>query len=188
MAKGDVTLDDPRALRALAHPTRLALLDHLHQSGSATATACGEAAGISASAASYHLRSLARWGLVTDAGGGRGRERPWRAVGTGFTFELSDASSPAHVAAQAALGGQLVASGERWTTDFVRNEAALDPAWQRASHLANKTLTLTPTEAEEVVVRIEELLEPYGRSTRSDPPEDARVVRLLLRLFPRDLP
>ncbi|MBA3348821.1 MAG: helix-turn-helix transcriptional regulator [Actinobacteria bacterium] len=188
MAKGDVSLTDPRALRALAHPTRLAILDHLHEAGTATATSCGEAAGISASAASYHLRSLAKWGLVTDAGGGHGRERPWRAVGTGFSFELTDASSPAHVAAQAALGGQLVASGERWTADFVRNESGLDPAWQRASHLANKTLTLTPAEAEEIVARIEELLEPYGRSTRSDPPADARVVRMLLRLFPRDVP
>ena len=188
MAKGDVLLTDPRALRALAHPTRLAILDRLNEGGPATATACGESVGISASAASYHLRSLARWGLVADAEGGRGRERPWKAVGSGFSFELADATSPAHIAAHAALGGQLVASGERWTAEFVRAESQLEPVWRRASHLANKTLMLTPAEAEEIVARIEQLLEPYGRSRRTDAPEDARVARLLLRLFPRDLP
>jgi DNA-binding transcriptional ArsR family regulator len=188
MAKGDVLLSDPRALRALAHPTRLAILEQLHQNGASTATTCGAATGISPAAASYHLRSLARWGLVEEAGGGTGRERPWRAVGSGFSFESAEATSPAEIAAAAALGGQLVASGERWTHEFVRSEPQLEPAWRRASHLANKTLLLTPAEAEEVVARIEQLLEPYGRSTRPDAPEDSRVVRLLLRLFPKDVP
>jgi len=188
MAKGDVLLTDPRALRALAHPTRLAILEHLHNEGAATATACGKAVGISPAAASYHLRSLAKWGIVEEAGGGRGRQRPWRAVGTGFSFDSAAAASPAEIAASHALGGQLVANGERWTSQFIRSEPRLEPEWRRASHLANKTLRLTPEEAEEVVARIEELLEPYGRSTRVDPPDDARVVRLLLRLFPRDLP
>jgi DNA-binding transcriptional ArsR family regulator len=188
MAKGDVLLHDPRALRALAHPTRLAILERLQHGGAATATGCGEAVGISPAAASYHLRSLAKWGLVEEAEGGRGRERPWQAVGTGFSFEPAEAGSPGHVLAAAALAGQLVASGERWTTEYVAGESRLEPEWRSASHLANKTLTLTPSEAEEVVARIEELLEPYARSTRTDAPEDARVVRLLLRLFPRDVP
>ena len=76
MAKGDLFLDDPRALRALAHPARLAILDHLGAEETATATECGAAVGVSASAASYHLRALARFGLVEEAEGGRGRERP----------------------------------------------------------------------------------------------------------------
>ena len=188
MAKGDVLLSDPRALRALAHPTRLAILEQLHHNGASTATTCGAAVEISPAAASYHLRSLARWGLVEEAGGGTGRERPWRAVGSGFSFESAAAETPTEIAAAAALGGQLVASGERWTREFVRSEPQLEPEWRRVSHLANKTLVLTPAEAEEVVARIEELLEPYGRSTRANAPEGARVARLLLRLFPRDLP
>ncbi len=188
MSHGDVLLTDPRALRALAHPTRLALLDHLAEAGPATATGCGDAVGISASAASYHLRSLASWGLVEEAGGGHGRERPWQMVGTGFSFELTDASSPAHASAEAALSGQLVASGERWTARFVRDAARYPDEWRQASFLANKTLTLTADEAVELVARLEELLAPYGRSTRTDPPAGSRVLRLLLRLFPKDAP
>lgn len=188
MAKGDILLTDPRALRALAHPTRLAILEQLREGHGGTATSCGQAVGISPAAASYHLRSLAKWGLVEEAGGGTGRERPWRAVGTGFSFDSAAAESTVEIAAAAALGGQLVASGERWTSEFVQAEPGLEPEWRRASHLANKTLLVTAAEAEEVVARIEELLEPYGRSTRADPPAEARTVRLLLRLFPRDLP
>src|SRR5258707_15026402 len=66
-------------MRALAHPTRLALLDHLHTVDHATATECAAAVGDSPSSCSYHLRALAKWGFVEEAEGGAGRERPRRA-------------------------------------------------------------------------------------------------------------
>src|SRR5207244_3922342 len=78
--EGSLTVSDPRAMRALAHPTRLALLDHLHTVDQATATECSEFVAESPSALSYHLRSLARWGFVEEGSGGAGRERPWRAT------------------------------------------------------------------------------------------------------------
>ena len=186
MAQGDLFLDDPRALRALAHPARLAILDHLGAAGTATATECGAAVGVSASAASYHLRALARFGLVEEAEGGRGRERPWRSRGLGFSFEPASAAGPAGEAASMLLSSQLVESGERWTREHVLGESQLPDEWRRASHLANKTLVLTAAEAEELVERLEEVLQPYLRSGRSEAPEDARHVRLLLRLFPRE--
>ena len=66
-------------LRAMAHPARMALLGHLADSGPATATECADVVGLSPSAVSYHLRALARAGLVEAAPGrGDGRERLWR--------------------------------------------------------------------------------------------------------------
>ncbi len=192
MATGDIVLRDPRALRALAHPVRLDILERLQGEGPATATEVGDALGISPSAASYHLRSLAGFGLVEDAGGGTGRNRPWKAAGTGFTFGPADDVRPTeHAALQAAaqlLGAQLVARGEEETIAYLMSEGQLEPDWQRASHLANATLKLTATETVELVRKIDGLLDPYRRSTRVDAPDDARPVRLLLRLFPRDLP
>ena len=67
-----------------------------------------------------------------------------------------------------------------------RAESQLPDEWRRASHLANKTLVLTAAEAEELVERLEEVLQPYLRSGRGEAPDDARHVRLLLRLFPRE--
>ena len=188
MAKGDLFLDDPRALRALAHPARLAILDHLGAAGTATATECGAAVGVSPSAASYHLRALAKYGLVEEAEGGRGRQRPWRSRGLGFSFEPAAAAGPAAEAAAMLLSSQLVESGERWTREYVLHESRLPDEWRRASHLANKTLVLTPAEAEELVVRLEAVLQPFLRNRREDAPDAARNVRLLLRLFPRDSP
>jgi DNA-binding transcriptional ArsR family regulator len=181
----DVTLSDPRALRALAHPVRLAILEEVQVRGPVTATVCGEAVGVSGSAASYHLRALERWGLVADAGGGRGRERPWRAVASGFRFEPADLGLAAEASGSLLLG-QLVERGDRATRRYLEREAALPREWRRASHVANKTLRLTPEEAVEVVEAIERVVEPYLRSSREQAPKDAANTTFLIRVFPRD--
>src|SRR6476620_157158 len=79
--KGDVKLDDPGALRALAHPARLAVVDELYQGVERTSSELAALTGLSPSAMSYHLRALERWGMG-ERGAPRedGRERPWRAV------------------------------------------------------------------------------------------------------------
>src|SRR5216683_7080410 len=73
-------LTDPRALRALAHPIRMSLLGLLRTEGPLTATRAGELLGESSASCSFHLRQLAKYGLAEEAGGGRGRERPWQAT------------------------------------------------------------------------------------------------------------
>ena len=45
-------------------------------------------------------------------------------------------------------------------------------------------LLLTAEEAEELSARLDELLDPYLRSARTDVPEGARRARLLVRLLP----
>ena len=184
MAEGDLVIRDPRALRALAHPVRLEILERLGVDGPQTATVLGEAVGISPSAASYHLRELARYDLVVDAGGGTGRNRPWQAAGTGFMFEPSEHVAPAAQAAVQLLSAQLIARAEQETLVFLAHEPELDPAWRAASHLANATLRLTADEAVELVRRIDEIVAPFYRSTRADAPDDAVAARFLIRLFP----
>ena len=94
-------LADPRELRALAHPLRLALLDHLMSFGEQTAARCAEAVGSTTSNCSYHLRALGRAGFVERADSADGRERPWRATATGLAYgqddlELSPAAAEAY--------------------------------------------------------------------------------------------
>src|ERR1700712_2452771 len=81
---------DARALRALAHPLRLALLNHLMAFGAQTASQCAQVVGSTASNCSYHLRSLARFGLVESVDPIDGRERPWRSTATGLQFGRTD--------------------------------------------------------------------------------------------------
>jgi DNA-binding transcriptional ArsR family regulator len=55
-AESPMELTDPLAMRALAHPARIAIAQHLALEGPATATQCAEVTGMSPSACSYHLR------------------------------------------------------------------------------------------------------------------------------------
>jgi len=71
---------DPRSIRALAHPVRISLLELLAHTGTLTATQASEVLGESPANCAFHLRTLAKYGFVEEAGGGRGRERPWRRV------------------------------------------------------------------------------------------------------------
>src|SRR3954462_7037030 len=77
-------LDDPKAMRALAHPVRLALLEALTD-GPMTATEAGERVGESPANASFHLRQLAKYGFVEEAGA-QGRRRPWKRKQLGMRF------------------------------------------------------------------------------------------------------
>ena len=78
--KGPRQLTDPLAMRAMAHPVRLALMQALNDAGTLTATEAAERVGESPSNCSFHLRQLAKYGWVEEAPGGKGRQRPWRAV------------------------------------------------------------------------------------------------------------
>jgi len=80
-------------MRALAHPTRLALLDHLHAVEQATATECALVVGDSPSSCSYHLRALGKWGFVEEGEKGAGRERPWRAAASRIEFAADGQAS-----------------------------------------------------------------------------------------------
>jgi DNA-binding transcriptional ArsR family regulator len=145
-------------MRALAHPTRLALLDHLHSVDQATATECGAAVGDSPSSCSYHLRALAKWGFVYEGEGGVGRERPWRAAAA--RIEFPDGTVEASV-----LRDELVARSHAAVREAL--DANLAPRWRRATQTSFASLELTPMQLEELGERFEALLDEF-RERRAD--------------------
>jgi DNA-binding transcriptional ArsR family regulator len=191
MAKRDpgttLKLTDPRALRAVAHPTRLALVGLLRRESPLTATQAGEAIGESAASASFHLRQLAKWGLVEEAGGGRGRERPWRATAQ-FTEWPGSTHDPELSAAtellSAVVAERYFESLMRWLE--LRSDAP--PDWQDAAPLGDTLLYLTPEELTEISEGVRALLEPYLERTpnRDLRPEGSRLVSFLHLAFPTD--
>jgi DNA-binding transcriptional ArsR family regulator len=155
-----LTLTDPRAMRALAHPTRLALLDHLHATGQATATECGAAVGDSPSSCSYHLRALAKWGFVEEADGGVGRERPWRPSAARIEFEGDGLEATV-------LRDELVGRQQERLRTALRREHELPRVWRRATQTSAATLSLTPSELVDLGERFDALLEEFrGRGVR----------------------
>ncbi len=147
-------------MRALAHPTRLALLDHLHAVGEATATECAEAVADSPSSCSYHLRALARWGFVEEGSRRAGRERPWRATATRIEFDSDGLEATV-------LRDELVGRQQQRIRDALRREHELPPRWRRAAQTSSAALSLGPAELEELGERFEALIDEFrGREDR----------------------
>ncbi len=96
-----VDLTDPKAMRALAHPLRWALLEALAQAGTLTATQASEMLSESPANCAFHLRTLAKYGFVEEAGGGRGRERPWRRTYDTLSWGRNPDDPGAAIAAEA---------------------------------------------------------------------------------------
>jgi DNA-binding transcriptional ArsR family regulator len=178
---GDLPITDSRAMRALAHPVRLAILSYLQRNGPATATVLSPHVGATPSVTSWHLRHLAEFGLVTDADPeevpGDRRQRWWKALARGFRFETTD--DPA----SQILGDQLHAVAleqvDRWVSE---TRPTLDVEWLRVSGLSNTMLKLTADELDTLSTQIDEMLARYVY--RIDPPPDARDVRMLRYYLP----
>ncbi len=187
MSESVVQLTDPRALRAVAHPTRLKLLGELRRLGPLTATQAGERIGESPAACSFHLRLLAKWGLVEEAGGGRGRARPWRATAMGHEWSARGPGGEPDEASD--MLSRVVL--ERWFEEsfgWVERRREETEEWSEAAVFGDRLLYATPAELEELNRRIGKLLEPYARRV-TDPagrPEEARAVSFIQLGFPID--
>jgi DNA-binding transcriptional ArsR family regulator len=178
------TLTDPAMIRALSHPARLAIVEHLGSTGAAaTATELAGVVGLSPSATSYHLRAMARLGLVEQAESrGDGRERMWRVVGGGWTLEAS-AAPERRTAERALLAAVLARSDERIKAWFSRVEE--EPAeWSDEVAIFDSQLLVTDAEMAEINAAYQELLRPYLRRNRPDAPAGARVYSAQYRVVP----
>src|SRR3954462_6265782 len=102
LSERTIELTDPRAMRAYAHPVRLALIGLLRTHGPMTATRAAARLGESSGTCSVHLRQLAKYGFCEEAGGGKGREKPWRATAT-FTSWSTASDDPERAEAEAHL-------------------------------------------------------------------------------------
>ncbi len=181
-------LTDPRALRAYAHPVRLKLVGLLRTEGPLTATRAGELLGESSGTCSFHLRQLAKYGLVEEAGGGTGREKPWRAT-TMFTSLPAVADSP-ELAAAAGLVRSVLA--ERYFERVLRWLDAMPdepPEWQEAAQFGDWRVYLTADELDALGRQVKALLEPYLDRAVSPGlrPAGARPVTYLQLAFPGEL-
>lgn len=182
--KGTLHLRDPRDIRALAHPARMAIIDALSSGDELTATECAELTGLSPSATAYHLKLLARYGLAEPAPArADGRDRPWRAPGRRRQVEL-DSSTPAGSAATAAVGLAFIDRTRALAEQFMTAAYEEAEEWQEATFLSNTDLWLTAEEAGEIAAALAAVLDPYRRRTLAGRPDGSRRVRLMNVGFP----
>ena len=151
-------LTDARAMRALAHPVRMALLEALAHAGTLTATQASEALGESPANCAFHLRTLAKYGYVEEAGGGKGRERPWRRSHVGLRISGAGLDPQAEIAADEV-------SDFWFDTLLARARAALSRKrswpgeWQDSglTGASEDVLYVTPEEAEELSAEVRQV-------------------------------
>ena len=98
----------------------------LRTHGPLTATQAAELLGESSGTTSFHLRQLAKYGLVEEAGGGTGRQKPWRATTMSTSWDATEGPElrggrPAEVGhgrallrAAVALAGGQAGRAARW--------------------------------------------------------------------------
>jgi DNA-binding transcriptional ArsR family regulator len=178
------TITDPAALEALAHPVRLDLLSFLMSHGAATASECARAVDDNPSNCSYHLRVLAKHGLVEHTASADGRERPWQATITGLELDL-DSDDPSVVASATAMLEASLQLDYQLAREHVRRRDRIEGEWRDVDAHAQYGLRVTPDELRSLVERIDDIIRPYIAATRQDAPGDAAIANVSLMAFPR---
>ncbi len=176
MAYDPPSMSDPRALRAIAHPTRGRILDELGASGPMRAADVGDALGIPANQASFHLRQLAKYGVIEPApeAARDRRDRVWKLRDErGYRLDVDDISKQP--------------GGKAAVTVLQRNKAAwahhlVDEAWSLTKRedsfvaIVDQPLKLTKDEAAEFMGEVDEVLARWADKTRGRAPERRTYV------------
>jgi DNA-binding transcriptional ArsR family regulator len=179
-------LTDAQTMRALAHPVRIALLEALTLEGPKTATEVGELIGESPTTCSFHLRQLARYGMVEEAGGGKGRARPWRASSLGFSFASSHDEPERDVAASALVHLLRERQLGRYR-EWIETRATYPREWRDAAGNSEYLCYLTVEELAQLNADLGALLADRFVERLKDPsnrPEGSVPVELLLFSYP----
>jgi DNA-binding transcriptional ArsR family regulator len=164
------------ALRALAHPLRLAILAVLQQ-GESTSTSLARSLGESSGSTSYHLRQLARFGLVVEIPErGDRRDRWWRAAARHVNVASSSRLTSEARAATSALLTRVLGRDNAVVAGYIESRERFAPAWQDSAVISNHVLYLTAEELAELDERLEQLLAPYERTDPSTRPSGAERV------------
>ncbi|MDH6703988.1 hypothetical protein P3T27_000689 [Kitasatospora sp. MAA19] len=176
-------LTEPATGALPRHPVRTALLGLLAETAALTSTEAAARLGYSSGLCSFHLRQLARHGLIEEAPATDARARPWRLP---QAPQQSQQSQLPHQATGEDEFGELARgledeSYQRWLAH--RDQA---PADWRQDEAFSTVLYLTPAELAAVGEAVRQVLARY-RDRETDPahrPADARPVAAVARLFP----
>ncbi|GIF57872.1 winged helix-turn-helix domain-containing protein [Asanoa iriomotensis] len=182
-------ISDPKMLRALAHPARLAIIEDLNVTGDGrTATELAEIVGLSPSATSYHLRELAKVGLIEEAPSrGDGRERVWQSPVHSWGVDLEPDADPETQAAEDELVSLYVDRDYARLRAYLARSRQEPPEWHDAAGLNTSTVLVTAQEMKDLFEQVQRLIAPLRvRDRKGAVPEGARTVRVHFAVFPDD--
>jgi DNA-binding transcriptional ArsR family regulator len=185
MPGNPLRLTDAGMMRALAHPARIAIWEHLGLEGPATATECAAITGLTPSACSYHLRTLARYGFVEEDPdhSADGRERPWRVKIVALNVREGE-GSPATREAARLLNATMRASADEVRESYTALRSEYPAEWDAALGTNYDVVHVTPEELVTLRARLVELFGEYRRLPRDERPPGAGRVLVTVDLVP----
>jgi predicted ArsR family transcriptional regulator len=184
-----IELTDPRALRAYAHPVRGKLVGLLRRRGPLTATEAAHLLGESSGTTSFHLRQLAKYGLVEEAPGGKGRQKPWQATAL-LTHIPPVQATPEAAEAAKQLRISMAQRYYEWIVDWLQRTDDETDEWRSAAMFGDRIIYATAAELEDLKQAIDDLIEPYGRrmAEPATRPDGAREISYLGFAYPMEPP
>jgi DNA-binding transcriptional ArsR family regulator len=167
-------------MRAIAHPTRVALLEALLREGPLTATRAAELLDDSPGNMSWHLQTLAKYGYVEETGEGRGRSRPWRVVSMIRDFDTT-AVDPEGSAAGDALEAAFQDRNNQRLREWWSQRRSYSAKWRKAAYSSDAITYLTADELHRLGNDISALMMRYRNRTRdkAQRPEGSMPVHLV---------
>jgi len=176
------------AMRALAHPLRIQILEELSMYGPLTASGLGERLGESSGSTSYHLRQLEKHGLVREvADKGNARERWWErrpgGIATPDAWEFAPGSTERLVTQM--IEDEWNRARESNFHEFVNaGEAVFDRDWLDVATVDTINLRLTSEQLHQLVADIDVVLWKYIDAYKTTPTAGSRPVQIHLNAFP----
>ena len=175
-----IRLDDPRALRAYAHPLRLSLIGMLRRNGPMTATQCAAVLDENVPNCSFHLRQLAKYGLAERAPAADGRERPWQATASSTSW-TDDSDDPETRVAADQLNAAILRHYMRRAEAYlaVRGEESVE--WRTAAGFGDDMIYVTAEQLVTLTEQVEALLAPYrDKAARAAGSRPVTVVQMAI--------
>ncbi len=187
--EASVVRPDTNQLKVLSHPMRLRILGLLRTDGPATASGLAQRLGLNSGATSYHLRQLAKNGLIVDdEDRGNGRDRWWRAAHDSTDVDVSGLDDPADREAVGAFNRTVVLHYIAQLQASLDERLDLPRPWADAIDDSDWNLWLTPDQARDALARIHAVMEDVGRQaalTEDAAPDGAAPFAIQIHGFPR---
>lgn len=183
MAKELPLVQDARVLRAVAHPVRGRILDELSAAGTLRATDVAELLQIPANQASFHLRQLAKYGLVEPApeAARDKRDRVWRAVHpNGMHVDIDNIKDlPGGRAAMTVFRRQKAV----WAHRLVDEVFSFKKEKDTFTAIVEQPLRLTKDDGEEFMDELSEVIDRWSKRSKA-PADEARTYVFFAMMQP----
>jgi predicted ArsR family transcriptional regulator len=180
-------IHDPRILRAIAHPVRNRILSEMEASGTVRAADIAKELDIPANQASFHLRQLAKYGLVEEAPDRARdrRDRVWRRTGDRrLNLDLKEMEAAPGGAAAVSVWRRSATS---WAHQIIESAYSTEREKDTFRSITETPVKVTKQEAEQFVNELDEVLQRWeGRELDDSPGRRTYLFFSAFQPYPGD--